>query len=226
MSAYKTRLLPLDANEWWLGAVYDWQQMAWKWATPGKSLTYNGFPVDVAQKEGKEALRWQCIVMDPGRQFQWNHRNCMESNRFICHTRIKMVNSKGKKKLQKQYNTNKFDRLNEIPVPVLPEDRLNQTTAVKSLHNLYEFEVNNEILGNAAFANHRRKEKRYKVSKRVSHPARVNETMVDRSHRRRKKVNANGERIRYKTYKENKVHPLYPRPIVEEYSFPNKLIDS
>lgn len=120
-------------------------------------------------------------------------------------------------------------------MPVLPEDRQNQTSGVKSLHNFYKFEINNDVMGNAQYANKPKKRmqrKRNKIAKRVSNPPLYNNGTNYESfrnnlvNRRRRKYNLNEERIRYKTYKENKAHPLYPRPIVEEYSFNNKLIDS
>lgn len=54
--------------ERWLGGVYDWEQMSWKWAASGKPLTYQGFAD--SEPEQKEKLRWHCIIVDPTKQYR------------------------------------------------------------------------------------------------------------------------------------------------------------
>lgn len=53
--------------------------------------------------------------------FRWSSRSCLDKYHFICQTKLKTVTKRGKKKLQKQYNATKYNQLNEVPVPVLPE---------------------------------------------------------------------------------------------------------
>ncbi|CAG9825837.1 unnamed protein product [Phaedon cochleariae] len=59
----------LDPTQRWLGGVYDWQNMTWKWAASGKLLTYSGFPESDGDTD-KESLRWQCIIMDPSLEYK------------------------------------------------------------------------------------------------------------------------------------------------------------
>lgn len=58
----------LDSDERWLGGLYDWEQMAWKWAASGKPLTYQAFGKTI---DDKEELRWHCIIMDPRLQYRY-----------------------------------------------------------------------------------------------------------------------------------------------------------
>lgn len=59
----------LDSSERWLGALYDWKQMTWRWAASGKPLTFQAFGESTL--EDKEQLRWHCIIMDPKLQYKY-----------------------------------------------------------------------------------------------------------------------------------------------------------
>ncbi|XP_050501452.1 uncharacterized protein LOC114336078 [Diabrotica virgifera virgifera] len=234
----------LDPLERWLGGVYDWGKMAWKWAAPGKPLAYNGFSKEVNPQD-PETLRWHCIIMDPTQQYFWSSRSCVERKHYICQTRLKTVNNRDKKRLQRQYKASKDNRLNEIPVPYIP-DFPNNTTALKynALPITYHFEPNDKLSDNAMFAykspeykkpvrrNGQRKKK--SNSLRPMRPLRLaNGTVIERprkrvTHRRRKQRKPEDlgkptliKNIRWKTYKKNGnlPNPLYPRPIVEEYNY-------
>ncbi|XP_044266725.1 lithostathine-1-beta-like [Tribolium madens] len=203
----------LEPLERWLGGLYDWEQMTWKWGASGKPVIYQGF--SQMEPEDKEKLRWHCIIVDPKLQFKWNTRSCLEQKHFICHTKIKIVTSKGKKKLLRQYNVNKYNKLNEIPVPTIPEDANYNTTSLKAVN-----------INNAQFAlkpkerkRRTRKNKRKKVNLEDSG---YNSTLGER--RRRQKNKEEGdlsmERMKWKTYyKDSTLNPLHPKPIVEEFNY-------
>ncbi|KAJ8920843.1 hypothetical protein NQ315_015635 [Exocentrus adspersus] len=231
---------PVALVERWLGGVYDWEQMAWKWAASGKPLSYNGFQQKM-DKEDKEKLRWHCIIMDPALDYRWNSRSCVEQKHFICHTKLKIVSSKDKKKLRRQYKVDKDNKLNEIPVPIIPDYMTNNTTPLKSnIPISYQVEINNSLNDQALFAETApvqerrakkgRKKKRKTKYKQLTHLKRnTNGTSSDDKERRRKnreKVVDKGnptsmQHIRWKTYKKEvkQANPLYPKPIVEEYNY-------
>lgn len=49
--------------ERWIGGMYDWEQMTWKWMASGKEIQYKGFADEIP--DSKESLKWHCIVLDP-----------------------------------------------------------------------------------------------------------------------------------------------------------------
>lgn len=146
---------------------------------------------------------------------RWNTRSCLEQKHFICHTKIKTVTNKGKKKLLRQYKVNKYNKLNEIPVPNLPED-ISNTTGLKAVN------INN---AQYAFKPKDRKRKFRKNRKKkvtVSDDNGYNSTQGER--RRRQKNKDEGdismERIKWKTYYKNvTLSPLHPKPIVEDFNY-------
>lgn len=230
---------PLAPLERWLGGVYDWEQMAWKWAASGKPLSYSGF--QKTEKEDKEKLRWHCIIMDPSLQYRWNSRSCVEQKHYICHTKLKTVNSKGKKKLRRQYNVDKDNKLNEIPVPTILDYPLNDTAPLKAnIPITYKVEINQRLNDQALFAEaappfeksvKRAKRKRKAKQRELSHYKRnstISElsSFLDRERRRKPKGKSVDrgkataiQHIRWRTYKRKQNNPLYPKPIVEEYNY-------
>lgn len=159
-------------------------------------------------------------------------------------TKMRVVNSKDKKKLQRQYNTNKFNKLNEIPVPTLPEYNNSDSTPLKSnlpLSYNYKFEINQSLNDQAQFGtfpapktkrakkyNRRNKKKNHKS--KVSYITYGNGTVVEVPRKIKKNpkdlINLIGEptsikNIRWRTYRKEgkREHPFYPKPIVEEYNF-------
>lgn len=239
--------------ERWIGGLYDWKQTSWKWAS-GKPLTYEA-SLAVNESTDKSQLRWHCLFMDPQKSYKWNAANCMEKKHFICHTKIKLVTSnKARKKLQKHYNANKYDKLNEVPIPDrssgVNEKISNSNSVLPLSHNIRSisdtitFEVNNDI-SNGQFAmvpsptvkrKQRPRKKYYSATKRFkkqrqstanNNSNRISneqDKSVGRRLRRKEEakvvpeVPSNEQHIRWKTYKEDAVNPLYPRPIVDEYS--------
>lgn len=145
------------------------------------------------------------------------------------------MSNKDKKKLQRQYNADKDNKLNEIPVPILPEDR-----TVTSLKDYANDGISNEI---GAFARVPNPEKRRKGKgkgrkggkrSRSSMDKGLNGTVIyeiptvkeGRFRKRRnrgkegKKADTSIENIKWKTYyNEATVNPLYPRGIVEEFVY-------
>lgn len=232
----------LDPLERWLGGVYDWGNMAWKWAASGKALSYNGFPKEAAQ-QNKETLQWHCIIMDPAKQYLWSSRTCTEKKHFICQTRLKMVDNKDKKKLYRQYNASKDNKLNEIPVPLLLDDSNNSTFLKQSAMPItYRFEINEKLANQSMYAykspemivkvkskNAKRKRKTQRNKRvRLSNGRTIQKERRRGNHKRRlsRKPEDLGEptlikNIRWRTYhKEEKLpNPLYPQPIIEEYNY-------
>ncbi|RZB40372.1 uncharacterized protein BDFB_007250, partial [Asbolus verrucosus] len=210
-------LAPLER---WLGGLYDWEQMTWKWAASGKPLVYQGF--SQMEAEDKEKLRWHCIIVDPNLQYKWNTRSCLEQKHFICHTKIKIVTSKGKKKLQRQYNANKYNKLNEIPVPTLPEDLQYNATYLKGHH------PNGVNYNKAQFAlkpkqrkrRNRRRKKKVNVQQDSAYNLTDSGAIDARKKNKEEKGDLSNERIKWKTYyKDSTLNPLHPKAIVEEFNY-------
>ncbi|CAH1971567.1 unnamed protein product [Acanthoscelides obtectus] len=151
-------------------------------------------------------------------------------------------NNKEKKKLQRQYNVNKYNKLNEIPVPEIPEyGNGTQSSTIATLKSnvpiTYQFEINQHLndqalIGFAPAEQKRKPRKNKKKQKRTNLAQYRNGTVVETSKKkknRRKKyrkneLDADGEptsikNVRWRTYREKGtlVDPNYPRPIVEEY---------
>lgn len=70
-------------SEWWLGGLYDWEKMTWKWGASGRNLTYDRFAFP--QPDKKDELQWHCIVMDPNLQYRKvsAFRRLTRSNEFF-----------------------------------------------------------------------------------------------------------------------------------------------
>lgn len=167
--------------------------------------------------------------------YRWTSRSCLEQKHFLCHTKLKIVSNKDKKKLQRQYNAGKNNKLNEIPVPLLPEDG---TTSLKDFTN---FDDSNDI--GALAATIPKPEKRKKSKNRSRKIGKKNRNLVEkglngtviyeipkvkegrfRKRRNRGKEGRNAdtsiENIKWKTYyNEATINPLYPRGIVEEFLY-------
>lgn len=158
---------------------------------------------------------------------------------------MRSVNNKDRKKLQHKYNTNKFNKLNEIPVPTLPEYNSSDSFPLKSnvpLTYAYKFEINQSLNDQAQFGtfpapktkrvkkndNRRNKKKHSKGKKNFITYG--NGTVVEMPRKIKKNPqalnNMIGEptsikNIRWRTYRKEgkREHPFYPKPIVEEYNF-------
>lgn len=167
--------------------------------------------------------------------FRWTSRSCVERKQFLCHTKLKIVSNKDKKKLQRQYNAGKNNKLNEIPVPILPEDR-----NITILKDYTKNGISNEIGAFARLPNAEKRKKNKgrgrKNGKRSRNSAGndLNGTVIyeiprvkeGRFRKRRnrvkeeKKIDTSIENIKWKTYyNEATVNPLYPRGIVEEFVY-------
>lgn len=159
-------------------------------------------------------------------------------------TKIRVVSQKDKKKLQRQFNTDKYNKLNEIPVPILPEYNNSDATPLKSnlpLSYNYKFEINQSVNDQAQFGSYvqpkvkrvkkyNRKNKRKNKKSIISYITYGNGTVIEVPKKVRKNAkelnNLIGEptsikNIRWRTYRKEgrREHPLYPKPIVEEYNF-------
>ncbi|KAF5296774.1 hypothetical protein FQA39_LY12292 [Lamprigera yunnana] len=133
-------------EERWIGGMYDWEQMKWKWAASGHEMIFKGF--SQMAPEDKEKLQWHCTILDPNLDYKWNARMCLEEKYFICQTRPKLI-GKGKKK-QHKYPIDKYNRLNEVPLPSGP---------YSGKHSFKEYAPNDEavnstqtIIEDSAFA--------------------------------------------------------------------------
>ncbi|XP_066991781.2 snaclec botrocetin subunit beta [Anabrus simplex] len=74
--------------ERWLGGIYNWELKRWVWgANGGNPLKYQGFSM---LKKGDDH-RWECIIMDPVKNYKWSNRYCIESKHFICETPLKRL---------------------------------------------------------------------------------------------------------------------------------------
>lgn len=176
--------------------------------------------------------------------YRWNSRSCIERKHYICHTKLKTVSGKGKKKLRRQYHADKDNKLNEIPVPTIPDYSDNDTAILKAnIPISYKVEINQRLNDQALFAEvfpaveKRVKPKRKRKTKfreltqfkRNSNGTLSDPTSFrDRNKRRKnkgKKVDKGRptsiQHIRWRTYKKNlkQSNPLYPDPIVEEYNY-------
>lgn len=58
----------IASHQRWIGGMYDWEQMMWKWPSSGKEIKYKGF--SRVNQEKEENLQWHCIVLDPHLQYK------------------------------------------------------------------------------------------------------------------------------------------------------------
>lgn len=128
------------------------------------------------------------------------------------------MTSKGKKKLLRQYKVNKYNQLNEIPVPNLPDYPHYNTTYLKGHHP-------NAITGAYGFKpkTHRRRVKKLRRKKPPTPGENYNATVyygqAERP-RRQKAGDASFEKFKWKTYyKDSTLNPLHPKAIVEEFNY-------
>nr|XP_023023815.1 uncharacterized protein LOC111511934 [Leptinotarsa decemlineata]XP_023023887.1 uncharacterized protein LOC111511934 [Leptinotarsa decemlineata] len=222
----------LDPVERWLGGVYDWANMTWKWAASGKPLGYNGF-VKFDKEENKEKLRWHCLIMDPSLDFRWNSRSCFEKKHYMCHTKLKIVTNKDKRKLKHRYRADESNKLNEIPVPSVAEFKNSSDPLKPPFPITYKFEINRSLNDQAMFAYtpkalRRVKKNKKRKARKILAEGLVVETSKGRKKSKRKKVKPEdlGEptlirNIRWRTYKKKnkRLNSLYPPQIVEEYNY-------
>ncbi|KAK9869650.1 hypothetical protein WA026_003397 [Henosepilachna vigintioctopunctata] len=214
---------PIHATkERWLGGMYNWKQMKWLWAASGKPLTYQGF----ANQNFTENQNWHCIVMDPALDYKWNTKPCIEKKPYICHKKAEVLTK-----------TNNFfeyagsNDLNEI----LPSN--GESNGIPSNLQKLSGDIQFKNAGHG-IARYTRREKRRKKNRRrkkignttiLLHRPKY-KYMNQRERRyptnitnRTSNVNSNvpTETIKYQIYKEeNKIgSSLYPKPIVEEYSY-------
>lgn len=153
---------------------------------------------------------------------------------FICQTNLKTVSTKGKKKLQKVYNTDKHKKLNEVPVPVIydsdSDNEIEQTAPgflkrTRLQSDFYEAKV----LNHGATAKKSReerlrlkKEKEEKRRQREEKKRRKEEVRMKRRLERRKRKHEkdsnrmlnDGVRTKSRYPKEH----LHPKKIVEDFS--------
>ncbi|XP_017769328.1 PREDICTED: uncharacterized protein LOC108557357 [Nicrophorus vespilloides] len=212
----------LAPKEWWVGGRYDWGTMSWKWAESGKSVQYNGFHEDFNLMHDKDSLLWNCIILDPAKQYRWNSRMCTESKYFICQSKIRTIGNKDRKKLQKRFRTDKHNKLNEVPVPEI------QTNSIGTARKQYD----KNILNKVSFAARPKEVTMYsRKNKKETQSLQFNNgTQADMPSRRgskprklRKQKEGGGRRkhnkIMYKTYYEGTPSPYLPRVLVEEFSY-------
>ncbi|KAF5269208.1 hypothetical protein FQR65_LT02509 [Abscondita terminalis] len=108
--------ISIQNEERWIGGLYDWEQMKWKWGASGQEMIFKGF--SQMAPEDKEKLQWHCTVLDPNLDYKWNARMCLEQKYYICQTKPKLMGT-GKKK-QHNFPLHKYNKLNEVPLPTHP----------------------------------------------------------------------------------------------------------
>ncbi|KAJ8964447.1 hypothetical protein NQ314_004906 [Rhamnusium bicolor] len=174
---------------------------------------------------------------------KWSSRSCVQQKHYICHTKLKVVGNKGKKKLRRQYNADKYNKLNEIPVPTIPDYLSNSSIPLKAnIPISYKVEINNSLNDQALFAEsspelvrkvkknkRKRKTKKYRQLGQLKQNAtKDGSKLLDNVKNTKYKGNVsdNGkptsiQHIRWRTYKKElkQANPLYPKTIVEEYNY-------
>lgn len=119
---------------------------------------------------------------------------------------MKTVTKNGKKKLQKKYNATKYNQLNEVPVPVLPDITNNNID-----NNLYnnkkrmEFVYDNNNLDNTAAAVRSRPSYRVKKHKKSNDDLNTNNNNDD-ANLKRNENNNNNNRQQKRNKKKRKNH--------------------
>lgn len=68
--------------ERWIGGIYDWKQLKWKWGVSDKPMKYLGFP---RSKREEQNLQWHCITTDPLIQNRYGVSNKMFLLRAMSH---------------------------------------------------------------------------------------------------------------------------------------------
>lgn len=165
---------------------------------------------------------------------RWSSRSCLERKHFLCHTKLKIISNKDKKKLQRQYNAGKDNKLNEIPVPILMGGV--NTTFLKDYSSNV---ISNKIQSPARIPNagHRKKSRNKESGKRSKSSLKKQidggtviyeiPRVKEGGFRKRRNKSKDGKRmdtsiknIKWKTYyNQATMNPLYPRGIIEEFVY-------
>ena len=218
-------------EERWIGGMYDWEQMKWKWGASGQEMVFQGFS---QMEEDKEKLQWHCTILDPQLGYKWNARSCLEQKYYICQTKPKLRG--GGKKKQHTYRTDKYNKLNEVPLPVTP---YNDKHFKEYTPNDEALNDTNNVLDNVAFAyrdasfvdkqKDKPKTRKNKTYKRILCETRIvdNETeyycpLLKYAKRRRRNKSKEDKDDKLQTriyYSGTPKSPLHPRVITEEISF-------
>ncbi|KAJ8920834.1 hypothetical protein NQ315_015626, partial [Exocentrus adspersus] len=90
----------LGKYERWIGGIYDWKQMRWKWGSSGQPISYNKF----SRMQKGDKFKWNCIVLNPAKENRWSARKCTDKRHYVCETetntyiQFKLFNKKIRKK--------------------------------------------------------------------------------------------------------------------------------
>lgn len=148
-------------------------------------------------------------------------------------TNLKNVNQKGKKKLQKVYNANKYKKLNEVPVPTIYDENneieSNPENLLKTINLLDHIKFDDNLIGRASFAKRTKEEKlRKKLEREQKRKQREENRRLKAMKAKRKQLMLNDSPVHSKGKNKNKNRdkkhgvstelPLHPRKIVEEIS--------
>lgn len=229
--------ISMSNEERWIGGMYDWEQMKWKWGASGQEMTFKGF--SQMDPEDKEKLQWHCTIMDPHLDYKWNARSCLDQKYFICQTKPKLRGAAGKKKPPPTYNVDKYNKLNEIPLPVKP---YHDKPFKEYIPNDEAANTSNNGLEHVAYAyrdaSFRDKQKdKPKIRKNKTYMRILCETRVvnnemeyycpqlkyakrRRRNKSREEKDESGEQIQTRIYYSGEPKsPLHPRVLTEEISF-------
>lgn len=71
--------------ERWIGGIYNWKSANWDWGVSGEKVKYRNFGATEQPAESRgSGFGMSCIVLDPGQQYKWASRSCLEPKYFVC----------------------------------------------------------------------------------------------------------------------------------------------
>lgn len=91
--------------ERWIGGIYDWHGMAWKWGVSGEKIVFENF--EKLQYDDPKQYAWHCVVMDPRIDYKWKPVSCVKRKHYICEVPVGRIGNK----IIKDSNPNENDCL-------------------------------------------------------------------------------------------------------------------
>ncbi|XP_019864740.1 uncharacterized protein LOC109594018 isoform X2 [Aethina tumida] len=70
----------VEKRNFWIGGRFNYHQNIWVWGDSGEPLKIKLFTKTDHQKD----LTFQCIYLTTNRKHEWNTKNCMDKNYYVC----------------------------------------------------------------------------------------------------------------------------------------------
>ncbi|XP_044007321.1 uncharacterized protein LOC122851877 isoform X2 [Aphidius gifuensis] len=88
--------------ERWIGGIYNWLQMSWKWGETGEKIEFENFSRlnNSELNNNPKEYAWHCIVLDPTDKYKWNPRICLQQKHYICEVPAGRIGRRRKKTIE------------------------------------------------------------------------------------------------------------------------------